>query len=73
MAAELLSALEVLRHRAEARAILFLNYPDEYATFEEATADLFKWALAKGLTDQIGAAGVFDTIDSAFQKVFADG
>jgi hypothetical protein len=72
MAAELLSALEVLRHRAEARAILFLNW-NEYASFEEATADLFKWALANGLTEQIGAAGVFDTIDSAFEKVFADG
>jgi hypothetical protein len=71
-AAGTLTALEVLQHRAEARAILFLNC-DEYESFEEATADLFKWALAKGLTDQIGAAGVFDVIDVAFQKVYAHG
>jgi hypothetical protein len=71
-AAAKISPLWVLRERAEARAILFYKW-DEYASFEEATADLFKWALAKGLTDRIGAAGVFDTVVEAFLKVHADG
>jgi hypothetical protein len=72
MVADEVSPLVVLRERAEARAILFYKW-DEYSSFDDATADLFRWALAKGLTDRIGAAGVFDAIVEAFLKVHGDG
>jgi hypothetical protein len=64
--------LVVLQERAEARAILFHEW-HEWNSFEEAIADLLAYALEHDLTDQIGADGVFNLIDAAFEKVFHRG
>lgn len=58
-----ISPILILQARAEARAILYREHELE---FDEATAPLRDYALATGLVDQIGAAGVVAIINTAF-------
>jgi hypothetical protein len=55
----------ILKHRAEARAILFRTYC-AYVDLEEAIAPLRQWALDHGLVDTIGAAESMRIIYAAF-------
>jgi hypothetical protein len=56
------SPLLVLHARAEARAILYAA--GEYDNLEGAIAPLLDYALASGLTDQLGADTAFAIVQS---------
>jgi hypothetical protein len=61
------SPLLVLQARAEARAILYAA--GEFDGLEPAILPLLQYALASGITDEIGAERAFAVVKAAFAGV----